>query len=159
MDLLFNDSYGLKINARKVAEEVERFIESDDKFCYVVTVGTDSERLSDKTADFVTAIVVRRVGNGGRYFWRRTKHGPYHTLRDRIIQEVMLSLDTAREILARLKEIPGLDFSFEVHVDVGEGGETKAMITEVVGMIRAHNFEAKTKPESYAATSVADKHV
>jgi len=26
-------------------------------------------------------------------------------------------------------------------------------------MIRAYNFEARTKPESYAATKVADRHV
>jgi len=33
------------------------------------------------------------------------------------------------------------------------------MIQEVVGMIRANNFEARTKPESYAASNVADRHV
>jgi len=29
----------------------------------------------------------------------------------------------------------------------------------VVGMIRANNFEARTKPESYAASNVADRHI
>jgi predicted RNase H-related nuclease YkuK (DUF458 family) len=33
------------------------------------------------------------------------------------------------------------------------------MIQEVVAMIRASNFQAKTKPESYAASNVADRHV
>ena len=33
------------------------------------------------------------------------------------------------------------------------------MIQEITGMIRANNFEVKTKPESYAASSVADRHV
>jgi predicted RNase H-related nuclease YkuK (DUF458 family) len=30
---------------------------------------------------------------------------------------------------------------------------------EVLGMVRAYNFEARVKPESYAASSVADRHV
>ncbi|MEK7506005.1 MAG: ribonuclease H-like YkuK family protein, partial [Patescibacteria group bacterium] len=33
------------------------------------------------------------------------------------------------------------------------------LIQEVVGMVRANNFEAKTKPDSYAASKVADRHV
>jgi predicted RNase H-related nuclease YkuK (DUF458 family) len=32
------------------------------------------------------------------------------------------------------------------------------MIKEVVGMVNGSGFEAKTKPESWAASSVADKH-
>jgi len=33
------------------------------------------------------------------------------------------------------------------------------MMQELLGMIRANNFEARTKPESYAASSVADRHI
>jgi len=33
------------------------------------------------------------------------------------------------------------------------------MMQEVIGMVRAYNFEARTKPESYAASKVADRHV
>ena len=29
----------------------------------------------------------------------------------------------------------------------------------MTGMIRAYDFEARTKPESYAASKVADRHV
>ncbi len=125
---------------------------------YKVIIGTDS-LLYDKTkADFVTAIVVHRVGNGGRYFWRRTELEDFHTLRSRITREVTMSLDIAKEILGFLKEMDSPEFEFEIHVDVGDKGETKVMIQELLGMIRAHNFSAKTKPESYASSSVADRH-
>ena len=50
-------------------------------------------------------------------------------------------------------------FDLEIHVDVGTNGETRTMIQELVGIIRANHFEAKTKPESYAASKVADRHV
>ena len=126
---------------------------------YRVTIGTDSELAADKDADFVTAIVVHRIGNGGRYFWRRFELGKFHTLRDRIIREVLISIDVAREILTELQKNDLPEFEFEIHADVGTNGPTKAVIQEVVGMIRANNFQPRTKPESYAATSVADRHV
>jgi uncharacterized protein len=72
---------------------------------------------------------------------------------------VLLSLETAKEILAAAKNFKLPEFDFEIHVDVGENGETRVMLQELVGMIRANNFEARTKPESYAASKVADRHV
>ena len=71
----------------------------------------------------------------------------------------MLSLETAKEILTALSDFDAPIFDFEIHVDIGENGETKSMMQEVLGMIRAYNFEARTKPESYAASKVADRHV
>lgn len=157
--ILFNSSYGLKLSIAQVVGEVVNFMKLDDKRRYKITIGTDSQRLADAKADFVTAIVVHRVGNGGRYFWRRFELGKFHTLRDRIIREVMVSLEIAQDVLAELKKMSEVDFDFEIHADIGENGETKVMIQEVVGMIRAYNFEPKTKPSSYAASNVADRHV
>ncbi len=167
MPEFFNSSLGLKLAVNQVVKEIIRFMEADRRRKYKVTIGTDSERLPDGKADFVTAVVVHRVGNGGRYFWRRIQLGKFHTLRDRIIREVLISLDVAKRILVALREeinLPpaerlSLEWDFEVHADIGENGETKTMIQEVVGMIRAHNFEARTKPSSYAASTVADRHV
>lgn len=166
MPELFNSSFGLKLTIREMIAEIVRFMKSDPKRRYRITIGTDSELLADKSSDFVNAIVVHRIGNGGRYFWRHCRLGKFHTLRDRIIKEVMLSLDAAKELLEILKpetreDASGarLEWEFEIHADIGERGETKVMLKEVVAMIRAHNFEAKTKPESYAASKVADRHV
>lgn len=159
MQEFFNTSFGLKLSVPQVAEEIFRFMKADGRWKYKVIIGTDSLELAQHKVDFVTAIVVHRVGNGGRYFWRKLDFGKFHTLRDRIIKEVLISIETARDILLELKKDNSLDWDFEIHVDIGENGPTKAMIQEVVGMIRANNFEAKTKPESYAASKVADRHV
>ena len=156
---LFNNSFGLKIGVSQVVKEAVRFMEEDKTRKYKVMIGTDSDGSSEKIIDFITAVVIHRVGNGGRYFWRRIKLNRFHTLRDRIIQEVMFSLDTAKEVLAALKKLDGPEFDFEIHIDVGEKGETKLVMQEVLGMVRAYNFEARTKPESYAASKVADRHV
>lgn len=159
MDDYFNSSIGIKFNIEQIGREVSRFMVEDKNRRYKVIIGSDSDGHNEEKIDFITAIVVHRVGNGGRYFWRRTEFPRFHILRDRIIQEVVLSIEAAKEILTVLKSLDIPQFDFEIHVDVGENGETKALIQEVVGMIRAYNFEARTKPESYAATKVADRHV
>lgn len=158
-EILFNSSFGPRIAVAEVAREIGRFMEADRGYRYKVIIGTDSEQLADKTADFVTAVLVHRIGNGGRYFWRRIELGKFHTLRDRIIKEVLLSLETAREVLDELNVLGGANWDFEIHADIGEKGPTSVLIQEVVGMIRASNFEARTKPDSYAASKVADRHV
>ncbi len=99
--LLFNSSYGLKLSVSQVVREIVGFMKFDLKRQYKITIGTDSEQIGEGKADFVTAVVVHRVGNGGRYFWRRLELGKFHTLRDRIIKEVLLSLEVAQEVWPR----------------------------------------------------------
>jgi len=155
----FNDTVGNMLSLGLVVGEVASFMRKDALHRYRLTIGTDSELLSNKNADFVTAIVVHRIGNGGRYFYRRFELGKFYTLRDRIIREALISVDVAKDVLLELKKVALPDFEFEIHADIGEYGPTKALIQEVVGMVRANNFEVKTKPESYAASNVADRHV
>jgi predicted RNase H-related nuclease YkuK (DUF458 family) len=155
-----NSSLGTRLTVEEVVKEIISFMGSDLTRRYKVTIGTDSLLLSNKNADFVTAIIVHRVGNGGRYFYRRFEMGKFYNLRDRMIKESMTSIEFSQEILAELKKFPELpEFDFEIHADIGNNGPTKAVISEIVGMIRAYNFEVKIKPESYAASNVADKHV
>ncbi|PIR06741.1 hypothetical protein COY65_00820 [Candidatus Jorgensenbacteria bacterium CG_4_10_14_0_8_um_filter_39_13] len=156
---MFNNSSGLKINTEEVVKEIIGFMKADLGSLYKIIIGTDSGLFADKSADFVTAVVIHRVGNGGRYFWRRIELKQFHTLRDRIIKEVLLSLEVAKEVLMELKNSSAPDFDFEIHADIGENGKSKVLIQEVVSIIRAHNFNVKTKPESYAASNVADRHV
>lgn len=150
---------GTKLTVPEVVSEIMAFMGADLLRKYKVTIGTDSELLSNKSADFVTAIVVHRIGNGGRYFYRRFELGKFHTLRDRMIKEALISLEIAQGVLTELKKFPLPEFEFEIHADIGEHGPTRAVIQEIVGMIRANNFEVRIKPFSYAATNVADKHV
>ncbi len=145
----------------KVTKEISDFINRDPSARYRLVVGTDSN--GEKQADFVTAIVVHRVGRGGRYFWRKINGDTvYHTLRDRIYKEVSLSLQMAQDLLEQLKSSLKMDcqtdYDFQIHIDVGRKGPTREMIKEVVGMVRGNGFKAKIKPESYAASNVADKY-
>ncbi len=162
-DLTFMSSVGVKFSATQVAREIVNFMRLEPSCDYKITLGTDSLRGLGTAADFVTAIVVHRVGRGARYFWRRIDLDNFHTLRDRIMREVLISLEIAHDFIDKLENevIGGVKphYDFEIHVDVGDNGATKVMIQELVGMIRANNFEARIKPFSYAASNVADRHV
>ena len=154
----FHSSLGVKFTPDQIVAEIIRYMKDDDKRRYKIIIGTDSEAALNNV-DFVTAIVIHRVGNGGRYFWRRILANRFATLRDRIWHEVLMSLDVAKDFVGLLQEQSEMPaFDFEVHIDVGENGATRDMIQELVGVVRANNFEAKTKPDSYAASKVADRH-
>lgn len=157
--MIFNSPTIGKLSLKRVIKELLCFINQEPNRNYKIIIGTDSSGRGEKP-DFVTALVVHRVGRGGRYFWKRVGNGfkPFPTLRQRIYKEVALSLELAQKLLKNF-EPDKLRQDLEIHVDVGRNGETRDMIKEVVGMVRGSGLRYKIKPESYAASTVADKHV
>jgi len=143
----------------EVVNEIVGMMSQDERSEYEIVVGTDSHAPSGShEIDFVSAIVVHRVGKGGRYFWKRVSEDGIYTLRDKIYKEAFLSFELAKKLMEKLEEETLLDFNLEIHVDVGQHGKTKELIDEVVGMIIGSGFEVRTKPDSYGASTVADKH-
>ncbi|HSX49120.1 MAG TPA: ribonuclease H-like YkuK family protein [Candidatus Saccharimonadales bacterium] len=146
----------------KIIDEIAEFIDSDPKSFYSIVIGSDSQIKHNngiKECDFVTAIIVHRKGFGARYFWNKDKVKKAPVLRDKIYTETLRSLATAEEIVPVLRQyIDESKYDFEIHIDVGPNGKTRDMIKEVVGMVNGNGYIAKTKPESWGASSVADKH-
>lgn len=144
-----------------VVKEITSYLDEDPDRIYKIVIGTDSQNQSD-LSDFVTAVVIHRIGSGGRYFWQKNTKQKMVNLRQRIYEEVNFSLIMAQDLIAHLKSFLSeqslLSKGLEIHVDIGENGETKEMIKEVVGMVRGNGFNVKTKPEAYGASKVADKH-
>lgn len=154
----FHTAPGTPVGLDGVVREILGFIARDPERRYKVVIGTDSE--NHNGSDFVTAIVVLRVGNGGRYFWTREHlERSYPTLRDRIYDETLRSIRAAEAFLDELRRQTPHSLPLEIHVDVGENGETRSMIQEVVGMVRGFGFRVAIKPSAYAASHVADRHV
>lgn len=119
-------------------------------------IGSDSQMR--ESAIFVTAIIIHRVGKGARYFFQKQKHRYMESLRQRIYYETCLSLEVASRLSGKLAENGYSAMNVEIHLDVGEKGETRDIIREVVGMVIGSGFDARIKPDSYGATKVADKY-
>ena len=151
-----------EVSISKMMKEIVNFVEEEPDSFYRLIIGTDSQarRSNGKPEiDYVTAIVVHRIGKGARYYWRKEKKDKIPVLRDKIYTETTMSLNTAEEIVPMLREnISATKYDFEIHIDVGSLGPTRSMIKEVVGMVNGSGYKARTKPESWGASSVADKH-
>jgi len=156
--IFFNSSLNqsLTLTLKEVIKEIFEFIKEKPFYSYKLIIGTDSLNTLDHS-DFVTAIIILRVGNGGRYFWRRIKDKNFKNLRERIYREVYLSLEIGQQLLKLLEKNKLYNFDLEIHVDVGQNGETRNLINEVTGIVRGCGFTVKTKPESFAASHVADR--
>ena len=75
---------------------------------------------------------------GGKYFWRKEQQRNIHTLRDKIYRETLTSLTFASIFVPMFKKAlngTAPKYHLEIHVDVGEHGDTREMIKEVVGMV------------------------
>ena len=151
-----------RVNMSSMISDISEFVDDDPSGFYSLIIGTDSQtrRVNGKVEiDYVTALVIYRKGKGARYFWKKVKVFQKPILRDKIYTETLLSLEAAQKIVPEVRKvISPAKYDFEIHIDVGPLGPTRDMIREVVGMVNGNGFVAKTKPESWGASSVADKH-
>ncbi|EKD62536.1 MAG: hypothetical protein ACD_52C00135G0005 [uncultured bacterium] len=160
-NFFFNPSMG-RLSSNRMIAEIKKFVQSEPGSFYRLVIGTDSQvKQLNGVAEirFISAIVIHRTGRGGRYFWQKKIIYKKPVLRDKIYTETLLSLNIARELVPQLRRaITPAKYDLEIHVDVGPLGPTRDMIKEVVGMVNGNGFKAKTKPDSWGASSVADKH-
>lgn len=162
---MFNSVTHGSLQLGEVIGEIKKFLEENPDADYSLVIGSDSQErvngVKQESLAVVTAIVVHRKGFGGKYFWQKTLVPKTRTLREKIYTETLSSLSFATDFVPILKKsLNGHTpkYHLEIHVDVGEHGETREMIKEVVGMVVGNGFVAKTKPEAYGASYVADKH-
>lgn len=150
------------LSLKEMTAEIASFVDEEPGSFYRLVIGTDSQtkQINGKAEiDFVTAVVVHRTGRGARYFWRKEKILQSPVLRQKIYTETLKSLETAQKVVPLIRAVVSpAKYDFEIHIDVGPLGPTREMIKEVVGMVNGNGFKAKTKPESWGASSVADKY-
>ena len=146
-----------RLSLEELFEDLIAFVEADKKSSYRLIIGTDSQPRSD-AACFVTAIVMHRLGKGARYYYSKTWERLSKSIRQRVYLETALSLEVASEINRLLAQNGHSELNVEIRLDVGENGPTKDLIKEVVGMVVGSGFAAKIKPDSYGASTVADRY-
>jgi len=159
----YNPSQGnLKVN--QVIDEILDYIAQKPEKFYDIIVGCDSS--SGEEPHFPVAVVVLRVGEGGRFFLKKIgyKNRKFFNWKTRVLEEVLLSCQLALHLRENFeKKLENLPSSFNwqfryIHADIGENGQTKDMIKEITGLIRGNGFEPKIKPEAYVASTVADRY-
>jgi len=165
--MLFKNSQYKNLTFEQVYELLLDFIKEAPDYQYRLSIGTDSQ-VKNSTV-FATAIHLHRVGRGAiGFISTQVVSRPIRSIREKIYKETCRTLEVAAlftpdkidrivEILLSSREHHG-DIKFEFHLDIGTSGATKDLIGEMIAIASGTAFEPKIKPESYAATSYADKY-
>lgn len=155
-----------RVTYSEMIKVIANYIRVNPNAEYDITVGTDSQ--NHKMTRMVEVIAVCRVGDGGIFFFRREDIPKIKVLKEKIIEETNRSIENATGFIDALQEelledLIDLDemfeegrLSFTVHADIGKRGKTQELIKEICAWIKASGFEARIKPDSYAASGVAN---
>lgn len=135
---------------------------------WTIAVGTDSQNNGTKTK-FCSAILLIEKGNGGNYFYSTSLCPKIKVIQQRLFREAELSIKLGKEMLKIFEQklesevFDEYDYNihFEIHCDFGHNGKSKNSIQAAIGWITSEFnglVETKIKPNSPAASQVADKY-
>lgn len=141
----------------EMIDAINKYIAEDTDREYKIIVGGDSQAINNiKTTRYITTVIVRRVGKGGQYYFYTDYQPLPKSLRQKIWNEVMSIYET-------IVDLKDAGLSREIidiipHVDVGVNGDTRHLIKEVTGLFLSEGYDVEIKPDSFASSTVADKH-
>jgi predicted RNase H-related nuclease YkuK (DUF458 family) len=142
-----------------LSEAVEKIILDDRKAGHRVRVciGTDSQ-YKNKQTEYATVVVILRERSGGKMLVYRTKERLRLGIRERMLKEVSMSIETAYSLLEVFNR---LNVPLEVHADINSDPQFKSQSSyaEAKGYILGMGFEFKAKPFAFASSSCANKMV
>jgi predicted RNase H-related nuclease YkuK (DUF458 family) len=144
---------------KDIALAVEQAILSEQANGYKlkVCIGTDSQVTQDIT-EFATVIVFVREKSGGFMFISSEKTKRKFSLKERMIEEVGKSIQTAYHICNVLDKY---QVDLEVHADINTNPQFKSntALREAMGYILSMGFVFKAKPDAFASSYCANKMV
>ena len=160
---MIRPTYG-EVDIKKVAEIINDYYQTNKHYNtpFHIVIGTDSQNFSDTKV--VAVIAVQCEGHGGIYFYNVERIERIQDVRQKLNYETQTSLTYADELIAVLEsdekfEDIYLNSTFTIHIDAGHSslGKTKDLIPALVGWIKSCGYDCAVKPDSYAASSVANK--
>ena len=161
--MFHSETYG-KLNIEQIPEKLLAFYEMNKSAegVFQIVVGTDSQNFND--TKMVTVIAAYKEGRGGIFFYEIDRINRITNVMQKLNTETSRSLEVMMQLAGELEEESRYKKMKEntllsIHVDAGwsDKGKTKELIPGLVGWNRACGFEAKCKPESFTASSIADK--
>lgn len=151
---------GMKEISEKLLEFYERNLPSGDPM--EITIGTDSQNRTGYTK-IVSVISIICKGNGGIFFHQTEYVDIIFSVREKLERETNRSLEIAQELIGFLenKKFQELynNCPISIHIDAGNApqGKTKDLIQGLVGWVHGMGYDCEIKPNSYAASSIADR--
>ena len=156
-------TYG-KVEFDDIADGLLAFYERNRKYDrpFSIVVGTDSQNF-DYTKS-VTVIAMVCEGHGGVFYYEVSRVPLMRDVRSKLYAETQASLETMMALIGQLEGSPRYAAMYtscpmSIHVDAGNSpaGKTAELVPEITGWVRSLGYECRVKPESFVASSVADK--
>ena len=155
-------TYG-DLDFEKIPEKLLDYYNKNKHFNtpFNIIIGTDSQNFSD--TKMVSVITIICEGHGGIFFYEVTRQPLIKDVRQKLHVETNASLEIADKLIAQFEKQEYnelfMNTHLSIHVDAGhsDNGKTKPLIPELVGWIKACGYDCEVKPDSFAASSIADK--
>ena len=155
-------TYG-NLNINQIPEKLLEFYEKTKQYDtpFQIVVGTDSQNFSD--TKMVSVIAALREEHGGIFFYEIDRMNRISNVKQKLNTETSKSLEIMMSLVDELEtdryKTLYDNSLLSIHVDAGysDKGKTKELIPGLIGWIKACGFEAHVKPDSFAASSIADK--
>ena len=164
MKYMRSSTYG-RVSIEDIVKIIKKKILKNPNEKYKITIGTDSQNF-DKTK-IVEVIAFHHVGHGGIFFYDIEYVERIKDLRKKIIFETNKSLELANLFFELLElafmedniDINTFNIHTEIHCDIGptEKSKTSTLVSEITNWVKAYGYDVHIKPDSYAASSIADK--
>ncbi len=118
-------------------------------------IGSDSHCYDNKIVYSIVLVMLKK-GCGGIGYYKRVNEDYKLTTQQRLFQETYYAVELATYISPILESI-GYKIE-EIHTDLNPNPKyvSHSMINQCLGYIKGMGFIGKTKPNSWAASSVAD---
>lgn len=166
--MFISPTHGRCETAKEVVDKIVERILTDEHTEWTIAIGTDSQNKKSVTR-FCSAILLLKKGKGGIYFYRLHDEARHQVLQNRMMKEAELSIDLGKEIIDIIEDKllsdelieKDISISFEIHCDLGKYGKSKNSIKAAIGWITSEfggSVTPKVKPESTAASCIADKY-
>lgn len=161
--MFVSPTYG-KLNIDEVPERILEFYKKHRQYdspVYII-IGTDSQNFDYTKSVSVIAVICE--GHGGIFFYEVSKNPLIRDVRAKLHAETNDSLELTDKLVEimegnRKYEEMYLSCPISIHIDAGNStkGKTRELIPELVGWIRSCGYDCRTKPESFVASTIADR--
>lgn len=147
-------TYG-EVDFKNMVELIKNYVSEKPEKEYKISIGTDSQNFD--LTKVVIVVAVHRVGNGGIFFYDTKRVSKITNIRQKIFYETNISINIATKFV-ELFEDKYFKYDISIHVDAGDNGPSSKVIAEITSWINSCGFDCKTKPYSYAASSIANRY-
>lgn len=158
----YSMTYG-EIKLKDIPSKLMLFYEGRKKYGmpFNLIIGTDSQNRHD--TKIVTVITIVCEGHGGIFFFRKKYMPLIDSIREKLEVETGDSLVVATQLLEELERPQYKEFidnvPLTIHIDAGLSprGKTAGLVDGLIGWVRATGLQCEIKPDSFVASTIADR--